>query len=332
MRYPLAIKRRGFKLKTSFFYFFPIALLSFLISYELLSQYQFGDQRHYHNFYELIKGVTFSEVGPIARNTINGSEPISLLVLWAGSNLGFEKNIWISFLNALLVAGLFALLRRHNTPWLIIFLLITNFYLIVLMTGAERLKISYIILIWAFLASGKLRLFLGFLSPFAHFQSFILLQSVFFASISHTVQRVLSRHLLSKDSLAYIIILFLIGAGIFFYLQDDILRKSIGYATSRDISLLELINVAILSGVGAVACKEKFRFLFAMLPLVMAVAILGGQRVNMIAFTVALGLFLVERKLTHPLVILLLVYFSVKSIPFVLNIYEYGNGFGGPLW
>jgi hypothetical protein len=125
-----------------------LVFLSFPISLSFLQFYISGDQVHYHNFYNSIQGVPFSEVGPIALSSISSAEPLSWLVLWTGSNLGVDKNIWISILNVFLIVGLVALLQKHRAPWYVMALLLTNFYVIVLMTGAERLKIAYIFLIW----------------------------------------------------------------------------------------------------------------------------------------------------------------------------------------
>jgi hypothetical protein len=306
-------------------------VFAFYASYSLLSYYVRGDQTHYHNFYNLIKGAPFSQVGPIALSAISSAEPLSWLVLWAGSNLGVDKNIWISILNVFLIVGLVALLQKHRAPWYVVALLLTNFYVIVLMTGAERLKIAYIFLIWAFVFEGRWRFLLASLSPLAHLQSLILLMSVFLSSISDQVRRVVFFGRFSKKTFLYILVSVVTVGSVFLYLQDGILRKGQAYA-SRAIPITELANILLLITIGFLVTKDRFRLFLTLLQLVAVVAMLGGQRVNMIAVSMFIGLMMYERRLSHPLVLLLLFYFSLKSIPFVSNIYRYGNGFGGPLW
>jgi hypothetical protein len=308
-----------------------IGALFFFVSLSFLGAYSLGDQVHYHNFYNLIRGVPFSQVAPIALSTIDSAEPLSWLVLWVGSNLGFDKDLWIAFLNTFLIVGLVIILKKNSAPWYLVPLLLTNFYVIVLMTSAERLKIGYIFLIWAFIFEGRWRVFFNILSPLAHLQSLIFIISLFMSSISKQVRYFFVFGKFRKKEFLYIFILIFLVALIFIYLQDGILRKVQVYA-SESISVNELVNIFLLVIIGLLVTKDRLRLFLALLPLIAAVAIIGGQRVNMIAVSVFIGLMMYERRLSHPLVVLLLFYFSMKSIPFVLNIYQYGNGFGGPLW
>lgn len=125
------------KLKT-LFYIAILVPLSFLVSVFLLNFYTAGDQAHYHKFYEALKTARLSEIMTLGLLYIDSAEPLSTVVFWLGAKLGFDKNVFISALNVVLVVGLFLLARKHNASKLTIALLLTNFYLIVLMTGAER--------------------------------------------------------------------------------------------------------------------------------------------------------------------------------------------------
>jgi hypothetical protein len=49
--------------------------------------------------------------------------------------------------------------------------------------------------------------------------------------------------------------------------------------------------------------------------------------VNMIAVALVIYYLMEERRLYHPLVYLLMAYFSIKTIPFVNKIILYGDGF-----
>lgn len=86
----------------------------------------------------------------------------------------------------------------------------------------------------------------------------------------------------------------------------------------------------VLLTIGILISSNKFRMLLSLLPVFIALVIVGGDRINMIAFTMVFGILMYERRLKHPLFILLLTYFSVKSIGFIDNILLYGNGFNAP--
>lgn len=303
----------------------------FFLSLALLEQYILGDQRHYHNFYNLIYGIPFSEVGPIARSAIASTEPISLLVLWAGSNLNVDKNLWVSILNCFLILGLVLSLRKYRVPWFTVFLLLTNFYVIVLMVAAERLKIAYIFLLWALVLEGRWRLLFLSLSPLAHLQSIILLAGAFAAYSSETVRKIIVQFSIPKRFVLLAAIATVTVGAIFLYLQDAVIMKGEGYL-ARSISLTEMLNILLLLIIGILVSRDRFRMILALSPLIVAVALIGGDRVNMIAVSLFIPILVFERRLNHPIVIVLLAYFSVKSIPFIQNIYHYGNGFAGPLY
>ncbi len=163
--------------------------VAYAVSYFLLTYYVGGDQIAYHNFYNALYGADFVEMLVLAHGYVSSNEPLSALVLWAGSNLNIEKNIYISVLNVFLISGIFLLARKYRVNSLMILLLLTNFYVIVLMTGAERFKIAFIFLVFAALFAGKTRVALSALSPLAHLQSLVLLPSVILASFEHFIRR-----------------------------------------------------------------------------------------------------------------------------------------------
>ena len=125
--------------------------------------------------------------------------------------------------------------------------------------------------------------------------------------------------------------LLIIGAVLALIMQEAILKKLFGYI-SFDFTLLKIINITILYFLSLIITNRKLEMTFAFIPLFIAAALLGGTRVNMIAFTVVFGFLLFQKRVSHPLFILLLLYYSIKSVPFIKNIYIFNNGFGGSLW
>ena len=172
--------------------FFTILLLPFLyiISHELISNYVGGDQVHYRAFYHKLESASFMEVMPLAIRNVSSREPLSAYVLWFGSSVGVDKNVYISILNVLLLYGVLLLLNKYSVEKLPIFLMLTNFYVVVLLTGAERLKIAYILIVWAALLGKKAGFFLMSISPLAHLQMFIYFPSIFFAKYARNLKRI----------------------------------------------------------------------------------------------------------------------------------------------
>lgn len=307
-----------------------LAVAYFLFSLVMLGMYVNGDQESYRKFYNEIYGIPFSDIAPIAISTIGSAEPLTWFVLWVGSNLAVDKNIWISFLNVFLITGIYRLLNKYNARRISTFLVLTNFYVFVLMTGAERLKISYILLVWAFVFEGRIRFILALLSPLAHLQSFILLASVFSGLLSEPLRRLFLKGKLQKGKLIAALSILSIGGSIFIYVQDAVLKKASGYA-NRSFDFTDMLSIGLLMIIGLLVSRERLRMVMALIPLFFAVAVLGGGRVNMIAVSVFLGLLIYERLMSHVLITIILLYFTVKSIPFIINIFKYGNGFGSPL-
>jgi hypothetical protein len=60
--------------------------------------------------------------------------------------------------------------------------------------------------------------------------------------------------------------------------------------------------------VATIATTNKLRMVLSLLPMFFAIAVVGGDRVNMVAVTLDLGILMFEQRLKHPLVLLLLLY------------------------
>ena len=121
------------KIKKSNLILIIIIPLFFFYSYILLSNYTLGDQINYITFYELALDASYKDIWPIAVSKLDSYEPISIYTLWFGAQLGIDKNIYISIFNVILLSGIYLVLIKYNTPWYVIILVLTNFYVIVLM-------------------------------------------------------------------------------------------------------------------------------------------------------------------------------------------------------
>lgn len=307
-----------------------LAPFFFGVSYLLLYFYTGGDQVHYHRFYESLKSAHFNDVMGLALSHVSSREPVTAYTLWLGAQLGIEKNIYVSFLNLILLVSLCALFIKHKVPVFVMVLLFCNFYLIVLMTGAERLKIAYILLVFFALLQNWRSVVSLLLSPLAHLSALVFIPSLFLASVSRDVRTLFKRASFRKAILINGVLGLLVFGVLIYPLWDAVSAKGWGYASLEfDQYYLagELVNLTGLLVVAIWASKDRLRMLMAIAPMFFFVALLGGMRVNMIAVTIVVYLLMTEERLAHPASLALLLYLFVKSVPFVLNIFIYGNGF-----
>jgi len=307
-----------------------LAPIVYVLSYYLLSYYTYGDQVWYTKLYQALNGANIDEVLILSYNYVGGQEPISAYILWLGANLDIDKNIYVSLLNVVLIISLFFLLRQYRVKILMIGLFLTNFYIVVLMTSAERLKISYIFLILAMQFADKKRFLFLLSSPFAHLQNIILLSLTVLIYFEDLLKDFIFNKVVKKRGVLSLIMIVVVVTAVILYLLDNILNKASSYI-AQDIAITELINLVILAAIAFYVSKKRFRIFLIVLPSIPLIMSIGGTRFNMIAITLIIYLLMEERKLHHPLIYLLMAYFSIKSIPFVNNIILYGDGFAGYL-
>lgn len=301
------------------------------LSYILLYAYVGGDQVHYHRFYDALANAPLVDIMHLANAYVSSSEPVSAFLLWVGAATGVDKNIYISFLNAILLVSLFVFIKRYGVAWYVILLVFTNFYILVLLTGAERLKISYIFMLFSILSSGWGRGVWAALSPLAHLQSLIVIVSYYLGTSSNGVRRVVSRGVFSKKyAWASVFFVFMVFAFVLMF-QSSIVTKAEAYMEGG-VRLSDGLRILGLSIVLVFVLRDKLGVALSMLPLAVAAVLIGDNRVNIMAISIAFFFLLSERKMEHPLILILFFYLSAKSVPFVYNIFVYGNGFGGFLF
>jgi hypothetical protein len=306
----------------------------FILSYEITSAYIHGDQGKpfgYRDLYRMLRETNFKEVGAVAYKHVNSKEPISYYILWIGAISGLDKDLFISLLNVVLLVGFILLGFKYRVSNLVIFLLLTNYYTIALLGAAERLKIAYIFLVYSALFTGKKTFFMLALSPFAHLQSIILFPSLLMGNYSGSIRNQLVK--ISKGLIVIRVNLFLkyAVASIFILavliLQlDSVLLKASSYI-SYDFSPKTVFKLTAFSLILLIVTKNNFRMILVLLPLFPATLLLGDSRVNMITFTLAFYYLMREERLNHPLILMVLLYFSIKSIDFLYRIFAYGNGY-----
>lgn len=306
--------------------FLIISVLYYFLSINLLQKYVAGDQGRYVFLWNAYKNASYGDIMYLGALVTNGSEPLSLGLLWLGAKIGFEHIYYISFLNSVLVYGVLLVLKKYEYSfWSYIFLL-SNFYLIVLMTGAERLKIAYIFLVYSFYFTGRLKYFLLILTPLAHLQSLILLPTFFLVKNYNLLRDLFGRMVINVRVLISGIGLGVVVGYILYYfyepIVDNVYRRMIFMSSIS--SYLPFIALYISS---IFVVQNRVRLIIAITPLLLATFIIGGSRMNMITFTAIIILVGYENKYKLYYLYPIFIYLSYKSIGFIKNIYVYGNGF-----
>lgn len=317
------------KINSSKFFLFAISPFLFSYSYILISNYTYGDQTSYRALYESLRYANFSEVLETAKYHINASEWLTFYILWIPAVINIDKDLFIACANFLLLSLLFFVLRKYRASHTLIFLAFFNFYVIVLMTGAERLKFSIIFLLLAeLMRNQKLKYLFAILSIFTHLQTILFFVAIFTGKYSQTlIEAIRTKRLPTKDIIFFIF-------GVLFFLaflsnQSDGIESKANSYLGAGLKILEMLQISLILIAGIFILKNKIYFSFSILPLAISVLLIGGQRINMIAVMVFIYLFLNEKKQKHIILTAVMFYFFIKSIPFVQNIFEHGNGFHG---
>ena len=314
-------------MKKTTFYGLLASPVLFFYSYYLISNYIYGDQTSYRALYQALSDASFLEVASTAQQYIGASDILSFYLLWVGAILGIDKDIYIALANTLMLLLLYFLARWNAINYSMIALLMCNFYVVVLMTGAERLKFAFIFLFLAALAHRKkTRVFLAVSSVFTHLQSLILLASLVLNNHSEIIRHLLRGSLKKKAALS-VVGAFILGV-VLFYIQLDAIGEKF-YVYSESGALAEVFQIVVFLMLGLFFIKNKFGFFIALLALMILAFFVGGNRINMIAVFVGVYLFWIEGRGNHPFLYIIMIYFAFKSVPFVINILNHGNGFYG---
>jgi len=294
-----------------------LGLAAFLFYKYILEYYYGGDPHWYQIYYDSLMSQDLLGALTSQSKFLGSSEVIYPVIAWLGSRAGIDRNTLMAAFDGVFYFFIASYLIREKCSPLFVALTLTNFYLVVLCTSAERLKFSYLFLVFALFASGRLRFAWVALSPLAHFQNIITISSLiiynFLGNLSLKVKIVMA-------------VISSLGAGaIVFLFSDALSSKFASYSGRGDV--FDAIPAGMVLIVSLFVFKNKSLSFFSLLPLVMLSAILGGERVNMIVFTIFYYIVLSEKKTRNPVVLVMMGYFSFKTIGYIQNVFSFGDGF-----
>lgn len=307
------------------------ALAVFMFSMILLPYANLGDQIYYRAFYEGLPGYSFSEGFSFYRNALGTQEWGYYILVYVFSGW-VDKNVLMSVVNAFLggiVARNIFLLGASRFLLLMIFF---NFYFLVLLFSAERLKLGALFCLLAFSTQGSKGFICWVMAFLSHAQTLILLMVKIISKMASEAVFILQGRL--KYGLLISVALSVVFLVIIFtVLGDHIAAKLDSYSGPDGIfagGWQALLKPAIfLVGSAFYAKQNRYEAVIANIPLLVAAFFVGDERLVMFSYFIFMYYAIQVNRGLNVGVLVGGFYFLVKGIFFISNILEYGDGFNG---
>lgn len=301
------------------------AFMVFIASIYLMPLYHSGDQAFYRDVYEYCFYENYTHIQQFFcySNTIGSVEPIYFFTMQIAHNFSLNKDIFITLLNTLFTYLLvLVILKFYKITWhrhLFLFLVITNFYLLVLFFSAERLKISIIFLLLSLIFNSYKQLVIASVSLLTHIQTFFLVAPLI-------VNKILSAEISKLKRIIFFGGSIIVLGAIITVLQSHIISKFTAYTSNEDGGFGAIIKTGVYAIFALISTRKILPVLY-ITPVVLLSYFIGESRVGMIAFIIYAASVIYYKKRMDLILLVLLFYFSIKSISFIENIIRYGNGF-----
>lgn len=315
------------KIKKSNLYATLSAICVLTFSLNIAPLYIDGDQLHYRDFYKycFYDALTLSQQFFCYQNTLGSQEP-GYFFISKLAYLYLEKDIFISISNTILTFFMTLLiLKYYQRNWqrlIFIILAITNYYFVVMLLSAERLKFSFIFLIIALLISGNKKIIPFGLAMLTHIQSILLIGPYYLAQVFDKKTNIWIRGLV-------ILGFILLSAALFIFLNDHIESKFTSYSSSTDengTGIIGVIKTSIFILLAGISVRKIIPIICGM-PLIVLSYFLGSERIGMLAFILYVFTVLYYKRKMDVLLFVIMLYFSFKSIGFISNVITYGTGY-----
>lgn len=298
----------------------------FIVSVILSQFYTEGDQDIYNNAYDSIKGQSLLEAFITYKFNINSDEPMHFIIIWVFSNLNFPKYLLMALSNVLLISILFRIFLRWNVNlFIVVTIIFLNFYLFVLFFAAERLKFGFIFFLFSYYYFGEtLKKYMYLVISFLSHVQILIFPFIFLLSNL--------RFFLSLKKILFAIFIGLpLCIGIGLYLNDHLMNKYITYsdlASNKNI-FLNTWQVFLFMILTLLYTNKWLKVVIIFFVIAIFSAFLGPERITMIAFIYFMYYGLRVNRGINFGVIFSSLYYGVKTVFFVYNIFLFNNGFAG---
>jgi len=304
------------------------AALVLFLTLLIMPLYTDGDQAIYREVYRSLPKFNLSQGFIFYINSLSSREPVHFFLSWIASR-HIEKDLFVALSNAFLAYVAMSLFQKWKASVIIAFLLLlTNYYFFVLYFSAERLKYGFIFLALSMIYVDQVKCIYGLatLALVSHAQVIIVYVAILFKGF---VRQMLKLFLTGKVSKWFLYVPLLFIPPLFVanqiigklqYYQDNVLYSSLG-----GWGALGRIFVFLLLALWYSKRKRETILLFV--PLVIAVFLLGGERINIFGYFIFLYYGLQFRGGWNLGVLATSAYFAHSSIGFLVNIMQRGSGF-----
>lgn len=303
-----------------------VSTLVAIATYVLLGYNTEGDQLYYRGYYNYINGLGLLRAIQDSYDFIGSMEPIYPLIVWGPAQF-LNKDLFVAMANGFLA---FASLRLFSiiavSAWISYVSVLTNFYFMVLYSGAERLKFALLLFVLAviFLVSRRFALGGIFLasSVLTHSQVFLfLLGEVFYRGVTSLLNGLTYKKLFAAT------IAIALGGVLFFLLREHVYLK-LQYYVGNGVDWGGLLRLLVLYVASLFVGRDRLRISCWFMVFFAAAFLVGAERIVIFAFFAYLVSLSNVRSLTSAVVSLgLIAYFFHKSIFYILSVISYGHGF-----
>lgn len=287
-----------------------------------------GDQEAYSEVYYKLSDLTLASGYLLYASVLSKVELIYFGVIYLGAKLGFDKVIYMSFFNSILFIFASKALNKIGMPILYSILIVwTNYYTQMLFFTGERLKFGMLLFFAAFIFTNspkKPAPYFMFLSILGHLQILILWLSlstnVVFSKLTRAVKTLkVSRLLIFVFTFTLLVSpIFLpqIVSKIVFYMSY--------YGNSIAIGVFKWLVFFILT---VISSNSKFKVAVFYFTLLFPFLIVGSERLVIFCNVFFYMQYSNKSRYFNVVSIIVFLYFAIKSIPFLVNIYVHGDGF-----
>jgi hypothetical protein len=298
------------------------AALVLLLSLLVMPLYTHGDQIYYRRAYEGLSSLSLSKGYLFYSQCLGSTEYIHFYLSWVASRF-VEKDLFIAFSNAIFAYAAMSLFQKWKVSVIIAFwLILTNFYFLVLYFAAERLKFGFIFLALSMIYIDQVKRFYVYagLAVLSHLQTIIVYVSI----LSNVLIRYISK-LFSTGQVAKLLLLFASLLLVSLLAWNPIMRKYQFYSSAY--SFAELVRISVFLLFALLYSKNKSETFKLFVPLVISIFLVGGNRVNLFGYFVFLYYGVQYRGGWNFGVLATSAYFFYASIVFLANIFQHGDGF-----
>lgn len=300
-----------------------IAILVFFLSYFLSPYYFAGDQFFYRKAYTIMSGLSFWDARALYQTQIGVREWGHFILMWAASSLEINKDLFNSFLNAIIAAKIAQIFLEKNVSAISILALVaTNFYLYVLYFAAERMKVGFLFFLYAFQHRDCLvRLpLISFLVAGTHMSLLFLMPALALNYLKKFDFR-------SLIGVCFLVVMSLLGIALVIYSFEYVLWKVTFYIQNSQPTTWGVASACLFFGGAIFYAKKKLDVVLVFLPLIALGLLVGSEQVTILFYAVFAWNALTYKSGLNIGFISTTIYFAVKSYIFVANIFSTGQGF-----